>query len=207
MKKSPPLPATDRPKEASGIAVHCAYDDLQDIVNLVAHPRNPNRHPDKQVALLAKVIRHQGWRSPIVVSRRSGFIVTGHGRYQAAKVLGVEKVPVNFQDFATEADELAHLVADNRIAELADGDDDGIAALLKELGDAKLDLDLTGYDAGAIDDLLAEVKKDSEADEEPTASEAEVGGKFLILVTCKDETDQTIKLTQFQEQGIPCKAM
>ena len=51
-------------KEASGIAVHCAHDKLVDVVNLIPNPRNPNKHGDKQVAMLAKIIRHQGWRAP-----------------------------------------------------------------------------------------------------------------------------------------------
>ena len=85
-------------------------------MNLVPHPQNPNKHTDKQIALLAKVIKHTGWRSPIVVSKTSGFIVAGHGRLEAAKLLNAGKVPVEEQDFKTEAEEFAHLGADNRIA-------------------------------------------------------------------------------------------
>ena len=51
-------------KEASGIAVHCAHDELLDVSNLIPNPRNPNKHGDKQVAMLAIIIRHQGWRAP-----------------------------------------------------------------------------------------------------------------------------------------------
>ena len=117
-------------KEASGIAVHCAHDELVDVVNLIPNPRNPNKHGDKQVAMLAKIIRHQGWRAPIVVSNRSGFVVAGHGRLEAARLLNVQIVTVNRQDFATEADEWAHLIADNRIAELAETSGDTLAVLL-----------------------------------------------------------------------------
>ena len=88
------------PKEARGPATNCAFDELVPVEKLVPNPRNPNQHPEAQVALLAKVITHQGWRAPIVVSTRSGFIVAGHGRYEAAKVLGLESVPVDYQEFA-----------------------------------------------------------------------------------------------------------
>ena len=141
----------------SAILVHCSHAQLVDVTELVANPRNPNKHSDKQVALLAKIIRHQGWRSPITVSNRSGFVVTGHGRLQAAILLGEQLVPVDRQDFASEADEWAHLVADNRIAELADADKSMIADLLKELDSGGLDMDLTGFDMDALDELLAEV--------------------------------------------------
>ena len=140
-------------KEASGIPVHCAHDELADVTNLIPNPRNPNKHPDKQVAMLAKIIRHQGWRAPIVVSNRSGFIVTGHGRLEAAKLLGVELVPVNRQDFATEADEWAHVIADNRIAELAETDDALLKELLAEL-DGKIDMDLSGFDAVELERVI-----------------------------------------------------
>jgi hypothetical protein len=142
-------------KEASGIAVYCAYVRLCDVVELIPNPKNPNTHSDEQIALLAKIIRHQGWRAPIVVSKRSGFIVAGHGRLQAAQVLQVEKVPVDFQDFATEADEWAHLIADNRIAELAEINELDLSNLLKEL-DGKIDLDLTGFTVDALSERSEE---------------------------------------------------
>ena len=141
-------------KEASGIPVHCTHDELADVTNLIPNPRNPNRHGDKQVAMLAKIIRHQGWRAPIVVSKRSGFIVTGHGRLEAAKLLQVQTVPVNFQDFATEADEWAHLIADNRIAELAEADGAMLKDLLLELDTGAFDMDLSGFDAGELERVI-----------------------------------------------------
>ena len=141
---------------ASSIAVHCSHDALVDITEIVANPRNPNKHPDKQVALLAKIIRHQGWRAPVVVSKRSGFVVAGHGRLEAAKLLQVQVVPVNFQEFATEADEWAHVIADNRIAELAKTDGAMLKDLLIELDSATqdFDMDLSGFDAGELERVI-----------------------------------------------------
>jgi len=144
------------PQAPSGPTVNCAHDQLVPLEKLVPNPRNPNQHPPAQVALLAKVIAHQGWRSPVVVSKRSGFIVSGHGRYEAAKVLGLAAVPVDFQDFPTDADEWAHLVADNRLAELAEVDDAALRGVLGELKAADFDLDLAGFDANALAGLLAD---------------------------------------------------
>ena len=141
---------------ASGIAVHCACDLLVGLVDLIPNPRNPNKHGDKQIALLAKIIRHQGWRAPIVVSRQSGFIVTGHGRYQAARLLNVEEVPVNYQNFETPADEYAHLIADNRIAELAELDDNPLREILNELKEHDIDLELTGFNDSFLEKLNKE---------------------------------------------------
>lgn len=141
---------------ASSIPVHCSHDALVDITELVPNPRNPNKHPDKQVALLAKIIRHQGWRAPVVVSKRSGFVVAGHGRLEAAKLLQVQTVPVNFQESATEADEWAHVIADNRIAELAETDGAMLKDLLIELDSATqdFDMDLSGFDSEELERVV-----------------------------------------------------
>ena len=133
------------PKKISGPPIHCAFDARKRVADLVPHPRNPNTHSTAQIELLAKIIAAQGWRSPVVVSKRSGFVVAGHARLKAAERLGLDSVPVNVQIFKTEADEWAHLVADNRIAELAEMDFKLSAELLKELDTLNLDLDLTGF--------------------------------------------------------------
>ena len=150
MKPKPPA----SPPLASGIPVHCAHLRIADITSLIPNPRNPNKHGDTQVALLAKIIRHQGWRAPITISRRSGFVVTGHGRLEAAKLLQVAEVPVDEQDFATEADEWAHLIADNRIAELADADRAMLRDLAEELDSGSFDMELTGFDHAALEELM-----------------------------------------------------
>lgn len=142
--------------------VRCSYRELRDPATLAAHPRNPNRHPADQIRLLAKIISHQGWRNPIVVSSRSGFVICGHGRLMAAMMLGVESVPVDVQDFETEADEWAHLVADNRLAELAELEKDALDSLLREIDAAGLDLNFAGFDA------LPEIGDDAKG-EEPVA--------------------------------------
>ena len=96
---------------------------------LVPNPRNPKQHPQSQVTLLAKVIGHQGWRSPIVVSTRSGFIVAGQGRYEAAK------------------------------------------ALISELKATDLDMEFTGFDAGALEGLMTGNGEPEPPDDFPAVDE------------------------------------
>lgn len=127
------------------IKIHCSHTELRDPTSLVEHPRNYNTHPAEQIRLLAKIIQHQGWRNPITVSKRSGFVVKGHGRLAAAMLLKTEKVPVDVQDYKDEASEVADMIADNRIAELAEADQDGLKGLLTDDLFDGFDLDLTGY--------------------------------------------------------------
>lgn len=95
------------------------------------------------------------------MSTRSGFIVAGHGRLMAARKLGLELAPVDFQSFASDDEELAVLVSDNRIAELAETDEDELKALIKEL-DGQIDLDLTGFDAVSIEELFPPEAQDED---------------------------------------------
>ena len=168
-----PTPAAAGTVEASGIAVHCAYDEIVDADELVPNPRNPNRHSEEQLRLLAKIIKHQGWRAPITVSNRSGFIVRGHGRLVAAKLLAAECVPIDRQDYATEAEEWADLVADNRLSELNEMDPVSLKELLQELDSGLLaalgaDMELTGYTDAAVADLMSQFQSEEEPQEVET---------------------------------------
>lgn len=176
-------------------AIHCKYDALADIETVVENPRNPNTHPPKQVALLAKIIEHQGWRAPIVVSKRSGFVVAGHGRLLAARKLGLAKVPVDRQDFATEADEWAHLIADNKIAELAETDDDLLGALLSEL-------------EGQLDVALAGILPNEKQSPGTEAGEAQsLPSKFEVVVECASETEQREVYDALAAEGRTCRLL
>jgi ParB-like chromosome segregation protein Spo0J len=143
------------------IKVECAYDEMVDIEKLVPNPRNPNKHPDKQISLLSKIISAQGWRNPIVVSNRSGFIIKGHARLEAARKLECETVPVDYQNYENEAAEYADMLADNRIAELAEPDLPGLKDLLQELDTGDFDMDLTGFDTESLEGLMTGVVLDS----------------------------------------------
>lgn len=136
-------------------AIHCACAELAQIDGLKPNPKNCNQHPPSQIDLLAKNIAALGWRHPVIISKRSGLVVAGHARIEAARKLGLSVVPVDYQDFASEAEEQAYLIADNRIAELADIDNAALKELLAKLEAEGVDMDLTGFDAEALKQLSA----------------------------------------------------
>jgi DNA modification methylase len=158
--------------EASGIPVHCRDCEIVDLADLVPYPGNPNTHSDEQVALLAKIIRARGWRHPVIVSTFSGRVVAGHGRIEAARLLGVATVPVERQAFASEAEEREFLLSDNRIAELAERDNALLKDLLEQLDTGETDMDLTGYTTEVIESLMLQEHQDGEADAEPQVDRA-----------------------------------
>lgn len=160
--------------------IYCAHTDVVATDSLIENPRNPNRHPEDQIIALAKIIRHQGWRNPIVVSRRSGFVVKGHGRLLAARMLGLEEVPVDYQDYENEAAEWADMVADNKIAELSNMDEDELNAIIREL-DGQIDLELTGFTDSEINSMLASVSEDLEAVPDNVPIDADNDSTVTIL--------------------------
>ncbi len=143
---------SDPRTEIDGVGVFCRHTDIRDIDSLVPNPRNPNKHPAEQIERLADVISRTGWRQPITISDLSGYIVKGHGRYQAARLAGFKRVPVELQHYASPEEETADLLADNRIAELSELDNEAVAAALTELqkeGDEFVTL--AGFDAAELE--------------------------------------------------------
>jgi len=147
------------------IRVECAYDEMVALKDLKPHPKNPNKHPKKQLELLKKIIEKNGWRVPITVSERSGYIVRGHARYEVAKMLKMEKVPVDFQRYGSEEEELSDLLADNRISELASIDKDELREILEELSNIEdFDIELTGYTSQDLEKLMEKKEEDPEVE-------------------------------------------
>lgn len=140
------------------MTVHCAHSELVDPRKLKPNPENPNRHSAHQIQLLGAIIQEQGWRAPITVSKRSGLIVRGHGRLEAPLLLGCETVPVDLQDYESEAAELADLLADNRLSELAELDEADLKRVVEKLkeSDPGFDVELTGFMEDEIAKLFAE---------------------------------------------------
>ena len=187
---------------ANGVEVWCSFEELANVDTLKENPKNPNKHPDSQIELLAKNIKYLGWRHPITVSKRSGFIVAGHGRLMAAKKLGLKIVPVDYQDFNSDADEIAVLVADNRLAELSETSEDDLKKILSEL-DGEIDIDLTGFSEADVEQLMRDISDNSPLDEDvPEVSENTISkfgdlfefGEHRLLYGDSTDSEQVRKL-------------
>lgn len=172
--------APPRATTPDGFKVYCAYDEIIELDTLKPNPKNPNKHPEAQVKMLAYIIINQGWRAPITISRRSGYIVRGHARRLSGYEAGTKYAPIEWQDYENDSAEMADLVADNKIAELAVLDEQAITEILAEL-DANtdgLDVELTGFTAEQIKDMIEKSKVDKEAEEK--AARLTLQDRFLI---------------------------
>jgi len=130
---------------------------IVDIDSIIPNPKNPNTHSEEQLEALGKLIKHNGFREPLIVSNRSGFLICGHGRLFSAKRIGMKLVPVVFQDFSSEAEEFQFSVAHNTIAEWSSIDRDLVLRELQsfpeiEFGDLAFNFDFSKIEEVEIDD-------------------------------------------------------
>ncbi|MCT2539961.1 site-specific DNA-methyltransferase [Sedimentimonas flavescens] len=129
------------------------------ITALKPYERNARTHNDKQVDLIARSIREFGFNNPILIDGAQN-IVAGHGRFEAAKRLGLATVPTVLLEHLTEAQVRAYRIADNRIAELSEWDPEILRVEIVDLSDLELagdldfDVTLTGFDTAQIDVLI-----------------------------------------------------
>ncbi len=145
--------------------------EWRDVAALRPYLRNARTHTGKQIHQIAASIREFGFTNPVLIDDGGG-IIAGHGRVEAAKLLGIEKVPVIRLDHLSEAQKRAYIVADNRLAELAGWDEELLAVELQYLSTLDLDFDveITGFETAEIDILIENFAGDDqsvESDEVP----------------------------------------
>jgi len=163
-----------------------------EIKTLKPHPKNPNKHSKEQIKRLAEIIKYQGFRSPVVVSNRSGYIVAGHGRVEAAIQNGLSKVPVSYQDFTDDEQEYAHMTADNAIADWATLDLSAINKDIIELG-PDFNIDMLGIKDFEIEPADKYEDKDADAVPEKVEPKAKLGQIYKLgehRLMCGDSTDK-----------------
>jgi DNA modification methylase len=128
-----------------------------DIYELKPNEKNPRKITKAELKKLERSIKEFGFVDPVIVNKnkdRYNIVIGGHQRLQAAKKLGMQKVPVNYVDLTEEKEHLLN-IALNEIS--GAWDDDKLLNLLKELNEKELDLSLTGFD----DAFLTEMLKDN----------------------------------------------
>src|ERR1022692_1833545 len=123
------------------------------IDKLIVYARNPRKN-DAAVDRMCGSIREFGFKIPCL-ARSNGELIDGHLRLKAARKIGIAQIPVILCDEWTPAQVKAFRLLVNRSATWADWDEELLALELQEIQAADFDLDLTGFNPGEIDKLLA----------------------------------------------------
>jgi ParB-like chromosome segregation protein Spo0J len=191
-----PAKLTDGTEEAA--AVWVSTDALH------AWSNNPRRN-DAAVREVMRSIKRWGFGAPIM-ARPNGEIIAGHTRWEAAKRLKMPKVPVRTMDLPPDE---AHLLAlaDNKLGEIADWDEEKLAAIVADMRERDVDLtDGTGFDDAELDKIR---KRLSEDDAPPPAGDdtGKLDGTFQVIVDCKDERDQAMLIDDLTAKGFAVRAL
>jgi DNA modification methylase len=172
--------------------------------------RNARTHSRKQIHQIAASIREFGFTNPVLIDQHHT-IIAGHGRVEAAKLLGRISVPTIQIEYLTEAQKRAYVLADNKVAENAGWDPEILAIELQHLSAEELtfDLEITGFDTAEIDILIDGPKPAHQQDPADAVSLAQtesvtVSGDIWVLgdhrVICGDARQQGVCSQLFQTE-------
>lgn len=109
------------------------------IDKLKPYEKNTRKHDEDDIAQIKKSIQDFGFDDPIGIWSKDNIIVEGHGRFMAAKELGIKEVPVIRLDHLTDEQRRLYGIMHNKLAELSAWD-------FSMLQQEAQDLDLDGYD-------------------------------------------------------------
>lgn len=165
-------------------ALEVISKSIDEITPYINNPRNN----DQAVDAVANSIKEFGWQQPIVVDKNM-VIIVGHTRYKAAKKLKLDKVPVVVAANLTDEQAKAYRLADNKVGELADWNDDLLSDELAGIDD----IDMSDFGFDELDDHAElEDAKDDDFDEEPPEEPKSKMGQVFQLgrhrLMCGDST-------------------
>ena len=134
---------------------------------LTPYARNARTHSKKQLRQIADSIDRFGFTNPILIDA-SNTILAGHGRVEAARLLGLAEVPCIRVEHMSAEEKRAYVLADNKLALNAGWDEEILAEELKELLAVDLDFDigLTGFTVAEIDSLVDGLEPEEPGDPE-----------------------------------------
>jgi DNA modification methylase len=167
---------------------------LVDPRELKPHPHNKKlrKHSKEAIERTALVLEYQGWRYPIIVSNQSGYINVGHKRQMAALLRGWEKVPVSYQDFESDEQEISNVISDNALNEWDAIDRAGVNDLVVDLGpDFNFDwLGLKDFTLDVADKFEGDPDAVPETPKEAKTKRGELWTLGNHKILCGDATDK-----------------
>lgn len=158
------------------------------ISEITANPRNARTHPRRQIELLTDGIRRFGFTRPVLVDEH-GMLLAGHARVEAARAAGLAAIPAITATGWSDAEKTAAALADNRLSELGDWNNEMLVAELFELQDCGIDLEQIGFAPG---DMLAIADAAKLAAATPSRPPPADGGTDGAPGAAADQTPGTI---------------
>lgn len=175
------------------------------VSKLVPYEKNAKQHGEEQIERLKNSIQEFGFVSPCIIDRDYN-LIAGHGRLEAAKQLGIEKVPCVFVEGLTDEQRRAYIIADNRLGELGEWNMDLVAEELRSLADAGFDIDLTGfedYELADFDEETNAIKGVSNYSRKVNIPQYEPTGEEVDVEECVDLEKTYELMSEIDDADIP----
>jgi len=157
------------------------------IADLIPYANNARTHSDEQIAQIAASIKEFGFTNPILLDGTNG-IIAGHGRLMAARKLSLDTVPCIQLSHLSDKQKKAYILADNRLAMNSGWDTQLLTLELKSLDDEGFDLEMLGFDADELRELMSDVNFDPATEDEQGKLD-ELDPKWIICPKCGSEFD------------------
>lgn len=169
---------------------------------LIPYVNNSRTHDEAQVAQIAASIKEFGFTNPILIDDE-GSIIAGHGRVMAARKLSLKSVPTITLSGLSDIQKRAYIIADNKLALNAGWDNDLLMLELDTLSDAGYDLDLTGFSADEINDLISdEVEEEEKYTSKTDVFDYEPSGEKPELVSLFNDTKTNELLEEINSSNL-----
>jgi DNA modification methylase len=174
--------------------------EMVPVTRLTAYKGNARTHTKKQTRQIAESITRFGFCNPILIDQ-DGEIIAGHGRVEAAKLLGLQDVPTLRLSHLSAAEKRAYVLADNKLAAMAGWDREILAIELQGLIDLNFQVEFTGFETAEIDFILDdadEARRETAGPEDdvveplPGATITQFGDLWLLdkhRISCGDARD------------------
>lgn len=156
------------------------------------YERNAKIHGPEQIEKLKKSITEFGFVNPCLIDREYN-LIAGHGRVMAAESLGMEDVPCVFVEGLTVAQRRAYILADNKLAELAEWNNATLAEELAELTSEGFNIDFAGFEVN-----IGEI-------EEREEREVKLHDNISVIVECSDDAEAEEIYNRLIEDGLKCR--
>jgi ParB-like chromosome segregation protein Spo0J len=161
------------------------------IEQLKPYELNAKRHSQRQIQSLSKIISEFGFKVPLVIDKNST-VVAGHGRLEAAKLIGLKKVPCVIASDLSEKQIRAYRILDNKISETSWEND-----ILKE------EFETLDFNFNEFDIQFEGIKETDFCADSTVENKTE----YLIVIDCKNESTQRDLFEELETRGFACKLM
>src|SRR5712691_6540504 len=142
------------------MAAYMPQIEMRRIPSLRPFSGNARVHSKKQIRQIADSIQRFGFTNPVLISDDDE-VIAGHGRVEAAKLLGMQSVPALRLSHLDAAQRRAYVLADNKLALNAGWDHEVLAIELQALVDLDFGVEITGFSLAEVDLLFDEVQESS----------------------------------------------